>query len=186
MKMCVKMSLQLKKGQEIYIFAKFIQLSCNQVSVIERTVKLDEKIITFNKWIIHTAQMSKCVEAKDTRIPCLSSKEWIDTQNIQQWHLYHQVPAIAIWYMYIHLPDDKNYGCWWVIALNGEGKGRLHNHPAPAEWKILPKVLEDISNTAMKNASITNTERKATELLINKYVYSCCKHWSNLNCCKKG
>ena len=58
--------------------------------------------------------------------------------------------------VYVYPPDDRKGR--WVIGLNAEGKGKLHNHAAPAEWKIPPNVLEDISNTALKNASITPKE----------------------------
>ena len=60
--------------------------------------------------------------------------------------------------VYVYPPDDKKDGRRWVIGLNAEGKGKLHNHAAPAEWKIPPNALEDISNTALKNASITPKE----------------------------
>ena len=56
--------------------------------------------------------------------------------------------------VYLYPPDDKRDGRQWVIALDAEKKGSLHNHPAPAEWKISPNVLEDITNAAVRNIYI--------------------------------
>ena len=34
----------------------------------------------------------------------------------------------------------------------------MHNHPPPSEWKISPRVLDDISNAVSRNSYITPKE----------------------------
>ena len=46
---------------------------------------------------------------------------------------------------YLYPLDEKNDGHRWIVALSAEKRGKLHNHPAPAEWKIPPNVLQDIT-----------------------------------------
>ena len=60
--------------------------------------------------------------------------------------------------VYAYPVDDKTDGRRWILALNADGRGKLHNHLAPAEWKIEPHVLQDITNTATMNHSITPKE----------------------------
>jgi len=55
----------------------------------------------------------------------------------------------------LYPPDDKRDSVnGIIIALDAEKKGGLRNHPAPAEWKISPNVLEDITNAAVRNIHI--------------------------------
>ena len=41
---------------------------------------------------------------------------------------------------------------------NAEKQSEVHNHPLPSEWKISPKVLEDITITAQNNSRVTPKE----------------------------
>ena len=50
---------------------------------------------------------------------------------------------------YVYPCDELHDGRRWVIALKAANKGNLHNHNPPAEWRILPNVIKDISNTAL-------------------------------------
>jgi len=43
-------------------------------------------------------------------------------------------------------------------VLNAEKQSEVHNHPLLSEWKISPKVLEDITITAHKNSRVTPKE----------------------------
>ena len=47
---------------------------------------------------------------------------------------------------YVYPCDELHDGRRWVIALNAAYKGNLQNHNPPAEWRILPNVIKDISS----------------------------------------
>jgi len=57
---------------------------------------------------------------------------------------------------------------------------QLHNHTAPAEWKIDPNVLEDISNTAIKNTSITPKELQKGKGMLSMLKSNAVHHSYNL------
>lgn len=57
---------------------------------------------------------------------------------------------------YIYPKDIEDGRCWFV-AINTDSSGGIHNHP-PSEWKIVPKVLSDISNAVSRNPSISPKE----------------------------
>ena len=59
---------------------------------------------------------------------------------------------------YVYPSDELHDGRRWVIALNAANKGNLHNHNPPAEWRILPNVIKDISNTASLNSHLAPKE----------------------------
>ena len=59
---------------------------------------------------------------------------------------------------YVYPSDELRDGRRWVIALNAGNKGHLHNHDPPAEWRILPNVIKDISNTVTLNSHLAPKE----------------------------
>jgi len=59
---------------------------------------------------------------------------------------------------YIYPKNIEQDGRRWFIALNSGSSGGIHNHPPPSEWKVLPKVLSDISNAISRNTSISPKE----------------------------
>ena len=44
------------------------------------------------------------------------------------------------------------------MVLNSQSSLQIHNHPPPSEWKISPRVLNDISNAVSRNSHITPKE----------------------------
>ena len=59
---------------------------------------------------------------------------------------------------YIYPKDIDNDGRRWFVALNTGSGSSIHNHPAPSEWRVPPKVLCDISNAVSRNTSISPKE----------------------------
>ena len=59
---------------------------------------------------------------------------------------------------YVYPENAQEDGRRWFVAINAEKKDEIHNHPLPSEWKILPKVLEDITLMAQNNSRITPKE----------------------------
>ena len=130
-----------------------IQLSRSQVSVTDITVKLEEKFTTLKMNRSYCSGVKVC--GGEGCNYTVSTK-----QRVNRCTQYTTMALILsgpcnCHLVYVYPPDDKKDGRRWV---NAEGEGKLHNHAAPAEWKIPPNVLEDISNTALKNASITPKE----------------------------
>jgi len=58
-------------------------------------------------------------------------------------------------FVYVYPKHTEGDGRRWFIAINTESSGKMHNHMAPSEWKISPKVLSDISNIVSKNTTLT-------------------------------
>ena len=61
---------------------------------------------------------------------------------------------------YVYPRNAQDNGRRWFVELNSEKKNRMHNHyySLPSEWKILPKVLEDITQIAQNNSRVTPKE----------------------------
>ena len=59
---------------------------------------------------------------------------------------------------YVYPSDESNDGRRWVMALNADNKAQLHNHNPPAEWRILPKVVKDMSDTVTLNGNLAPKE----------------------------
>ena len=59
---------------------------------------------------------------------------------------------------YVYPSDESHDGCRWVIALNEDNKAQLHNYNPPAEWRILPKVVKDMSDTDTLNGYLAPKE----------------------------
>ena len=74
--------------------------------------------------------------------------------------------------VYLYPLNEKKDGRRWFMALNAEKKGNLHNHPAPAEWKIPPNILEDITNAAVRNIHIgQKTFKKELAWIIIQWMF---------------
>ena len=58
-------------------------------------------------------------------------------------------------FVYVYPKHTDNDGRRWFIAINTETSGKMHNHMAPSEWKISPRILSDISNVVSKNTTLT-------------------------------
>ena len=152
--MCASIVFAIKETtKDPHFLLNCIQLSRSQVSVTEITVKLDEKFTTLKINCSYCSGVKVCGGEGCTYT--VSTKQRVNRCTEHTTMALIPSGPCNCHLVYVYPPDDKNDGRRWVIALNGEGKGKLHNHPAPAEWKIPPNVLEDISNTALKNASIT-------------------------------
>ena len=59
-------------------------------------------------------------------------------------------------YVYPQNPVDD--GRRWFVVLNAEQNGPMHNHHSPAEWKIAPNVLSEITQVAQRNMRVTPKE----------------------------
>ena len=59
---------------------------------------------------------------------------------------------------YVYPKNVQDDGRRWFVVLNAEKKDGVHNHPLPSEWKISPKVLEDITQMAQNNSRVTPKE----------------------------
>ena len=51
-------------------------------------------------------------------------------------------------------------GRYWFVVINAEKAtaGNLHNHLAPSEWKLPPKLITYIAEATKKNIQITPKE----------------------------
>ena len=145
-----------ESAKDPHFLLNCIQLSRSQVSITEITVKLDEKFTTLKINRAYCSGVKVCGGEGCTYT--VSTKQRVNRCTEHTTMALIPSGPCNCHLVYVYPLDDKNDGRRWVIAINSEGKGKLHNHAAPAEWKIPPNVLEDISNTAMKNASITPKE----------------------------
>jgi len=59
---------------------------------------------------------------------------------------------------YVYPQNALEDGRRWFVVLNAEQKGPLHNHSSPAEWKIAPNILREITQIAQRNMHITPKE----------------------------
>ena len=116
-----------------------IQLSRSQVSVTDITVKLEEKFTTLKMNCSYCSGVKVC--GGEGCYYTVSTKQRVN--RCTQRTIMALIPSgpCNCHLVYVYPPDD---GCRWVIALDAEGKGKLHNHAAPAEWKIPPNVLEEL------------------------------------------
>jgi len=75
-------------------------------------------------------------------------------------------------------------------VLNAEKQSEVHNHPLPSEWKISPKVLEDITITAQNNSRVTPKELQnsvgMSYIPIEVSHTTSCKLGAHTNSCKKS
>jgi len=133
-----------------------IQLSRSQVCVTEITINMDEILTTLKVNRSYCSGVKVCGGEGCTYT--VSTKQRIN--RCREHTIMALIPSgpCNCHLAYVYPLDYKNDRRQWIIALNTEGKGKLHNHAVPAEWKIPPNVLKDICNTAMKNASITPKE----------------------------
>lgn len=60
--------------------------------------------------------------------------------------------------VYIYPEDPQADGRRWFMVLNSLNNSQMHNHLPPSEWKISPKVLNDISNVVTRNSQLTPKE----------------------------
>ena len=60
--------------------------------------------------------------------------------------------------VYIYPEDPQADGRRWFMVLNSLNNSQIHNHLPPSEWKISPKVLNDISNVVTRNSQLTPKE----------------------------
>jgi len=56
---------------------------------------------------------------------------------------------------YVYPKNMNEDGRRWFVALNCEKGQTIHNHSPPSEWKILPHVLQDITQTVCRNIHVT-------------------------------
>jgi len=59
---------------------------------------------------------------------------------------------------YVYPQNALEDGRRWFVVLNAEQKGPLHNHDSPAEWRIAPNILREITEVAQRNMRITPKE----------------------------
>ena len=130
-----------------------LQLSCTQATTKELEVHLDGRKETF------VTNRSYCAGVK----VCSGEKCNYAVSNKQKINRCREHPKLALLptgpcpchLVYVYPKDTSNDGRRWFIALNTETSGKMHNHMAPSEWKISPKVLSDISNVVSKNTTLT-------------------------------
>ena len=52
---------------------------------------------------------------------------------------------------YVYPKNFKEDGRRWFVALSCEKSQKIHNHSPPSEWKILPHVIQDITQAISRN-----------------------------------
>ena len=55
---------------------------------------------------------------------------------------------------YVYPKNMNEDGHRWFVALSCEKSQTIHNHLSPSEWKILPHVLQDITQAVHCNIHV--------------------------------
>ena len=130
-----------------------LQLCHTQATTKELEVNLDGTKETF------ITNRSYCAGVK----VCGGENCKYSVTNKQKINRYTEQPKMALLptcpcpchFVYVYPKHTDNDGRRWLIAINTETSGKMHNHMAPSEWKISPKILSDISNVVSKNTTLT-------------------------------
>ena len=135
---------------------QLLQISRTQATVKELTVTIDEEEVLLYSNRSYCAGVKMC--AGDNCDYTVSNKQRINRCKTH--------PKLALSYtgpcgchlVYIYPKQPEIDGRRWFIAFNTDGSSEMHNHPPPSEWKILPKVLSDITNVVSNNTHLTPKE----------------------------
>ena len=135
-----------------HYFLNYIQLSHTQANVTEVTANIDGTMTTLKVNRSYCSGVKIC--GGDGCNYTVSTKQRINRcSKHDKMGLIPSGPCNSH-LVYLYPLNEKKDGCRWFMALNAEKKGNLHNHPVPAEWKIPPNILEDITNAAVRNIHI--------------------------------
>ena len=128
-----------------------MQLSCTQANISEVTTNIDGTMTTLKVNRSYCSGVKIC--AGDGCIYAVLMKQRINRCSCKGHDKMGLIPSgpCNCHLAYLYPLDEKNDGRRWIVALSAEKRGKLHNHPAPAEWKIPPNVLQDTTNAATKN-----------------------------------
>jgi len=133
-----------------------LQFSRTQATVKEVDVELDGKKETLVLNRSYCSGVKMCAHEGCTYT--VSTKQKINRCTDHESMGLRVTGPCSCHIAYIYPKDAEKDNRRWFVALNSGSSNGIHNHPSPSEWKVLPKVLSDISNAVSRNTSISPKE----------------------------
>ena len=141
---------------DVHYLLKIPQLSRSQATIKKLEATIDGKTVTLFANRSYCSGVKKC--AGDECEYTVSKKQKINRC------LHHPTSALiptgpcSCHMVYVYPEEPHRDGRRWFMVLNSQSSLQMHNHPPPSEWKISPRVLNDISNAVSRNSHITPKE----------------------------
>ena len=134
----------------------YLQLSRSQAATKELEVNLDGKKLVVITNRSYCSGVKVCAgEGCDYTV---STKQKINRCKEHPSMALQPTGPCPCHIVYIYPKELQSDDRRWFIAMNTGSGNSMHNHSAPSEWKVCPRVLSDISNAVSRNISVTPKE----------------------------